>query len=97
MINTIIDGGKFGCSIFVDLRKAFDIVNHEILWNKLEHYGICGSELKLFSSYLAHRKQYVSFNEQSSELLENICGVLQGSVVGPLPFLIYILMIYQIY
>ena len=60
------------------------------LLNKLEHYGIRGSELKWFSSYLTDCKQYVSFNEQSSELMENNCGVLQGSVLGPLLFLIYI-------
>ena len=50
MIKTTIDSGKFGCGIFVDLKKAFDTVNHEILLNKLEHYGIRGRELKWFSS-----------------------------------------------
>ena len=87
MIKASIDTGKFGCGIFIDLRKAFDTVNHEVL---LEHYGIRDSMLKWFQSYLIDRKQYVSINGQSSELLLNNCGVSQGSVLGPLLFLIYI-------
>ena len=74
-IKTTIDSGKFGCGIFVDLKKAFDTVNHEILLDKLEHYGIRDTELNWFRTYLTDRKQFVSFNEQSSELLENNCGV----------------------
>ena len=90
MIKESIDGGKFGCGIFIDLRKAFDTVNHEILLNKLEHYGIRENILDWFRSYLSDRKQYVFFNGQSSELLKNSCGVPQGSVLGPLLFLIYV-------
>ena len=86
MIKASIDTEKFGCGIFIDLRKAFDTVNHEILQNKLEHYGIRDSMLKWFQSYLIDRKQYVSMNGQSSELLLNNCGVPQGSVLGPLLF-----------
>ena len=84
MIKGTIDSGKFGCIIFVDLRKAFDTVNHEILPSKLEHYGIRGNKLNWFRSYLTDHKPYVSFNEKSSELLENSCGVPQGSVLEPL-------------
>ena len=80
MIKASIDSGKFGCGIFIDLRKAFDTVNHEILLNKLEHYGVRDSMLNWFKSYLIERKQYISFNGQSSELLINNCGVPQGSV-----------------
>ena len=89
-IRETIDKKKHGCGIFIDLRKAFDTVNHEILLRKLEHYGIRGSALHWFNSYLTNRKQYVYVNGESS-LMENInCGVPQGSVLGPLLFLIYI-------
>ena len=84
MIKVSIDNRKFGCGIFVDLRKAFDTVNHEILLIKLEHYGITDSMLKWFQSYLFDRKQFVTFNGVSSELLVNSCGVPQGSVLDPL-------------
>ena len=89
MIKVSIDNRKFGCGIFVDLRKAFDTVNHEILLNKLEHYGVRESILKWFQSYLFDRKQFVSFNGESSGLLVNKCGVPQGSVLGSL-FVLYI-------
>ena len=90
MIKVSIDNGKFGCGIFVDLRKAFDTVNHEILLSKLEHYGIRDSMLNWFRSYLTDRKQFVTINGNSSEILNNNCGVPQGSVLGPLLFLLYI-------
>ena len=89
-IKESIDRGKFGCGIFIDLRKAFDTVNHKILLTKLEHYGIRGNILNWFQSYLSNRKQYVTINGKSSEPLEINCGVPQGSVLGPLLFLLYI-------
>ena len=90
MIKVSIDSGKFGCGIFIDLRKAFDTVNHEILLTKLEHYGIQGNMLHWFKSYLSNPKQYVSINGKSSLPLDISCGVPQGSVLGPLLFLLYI-------
>ena len=89
-IKSSIDNGKFGCGIFIDLRKAFDTVNHNILLTKLEHYGIRDNMLSWFQSYLSNRKQYVSINGEQSESNEINCGVPQGSVIGPLLFLIYI-------
>ena len=89
-IKESIDSSKFGCGIFIDLKKAFDTVNHQILLRKLEHYGIRGSILKWFESYLADRKQYVFYNGTSSDVKAITCGVPQGSVLGPLLFLLYI-------
>ena len=74
----------------IDLRKAFDTVNHEILLRKLEHYGIRGKAQLWFKSYLTHRKQYVSYDGECSGLKQVTCGVPQGSCLGPLLFLLYI-------
>ena len=74
----------------LDLKKAFDTVSHDILLNKLEHYGVRGLALKWFGSYLSDRKQFVSVSGVSSDILEVKCGVTQDSVLGPLLFLIFI-------
>ena len=89
-IKETIDNKKYGCGIFINLRKAFDTVNHEILLRKLLHYGIRGKVLFWFKSYLTNRKQYVSYNGECSELKQIACGVPQGSCLGPLLFLLYI-------
>ena len=95
-IKETIDQGKFGCGIFIDLKKAFDTVNHQILLTKLEHYGVRGSLLDWFESYLNGRKQFVSINGVSSDLKPITCGVPQVSVLGPL-FFCYMSMIFQIF
>ena len=89
-IRNTLDNKRFGCGIFIDLQKAFDTVNHKILLSKLEHYGVRGCALEWFRSYLSDRKQYVTVNGSNSNLLSITCGVPQGSVLGPLLFLVYI-------
>ena len=74
----------------LDLKKAFDTVNHNILLHKLEHYGIGGLGKKLFRSYLSNRIQAVSANGKMSSYKAITLGVRQGSILGPLLFLMYI-------
>ena len=77
-------------SIFIDLKKAFDTVDHSILLKKMDFYGIRGTSQTWFQSYLSEREQYVTINGIESDKVKMICGVPQGSVLGPLLFLIFI-------
>ena len=88
-IKKALDNKKSACGIFVDLQKAFDTVNHEILIKKLSHYGVRGVVNNWFSSYLKNRTQFVSILGFNSSHKETKHGVPQGSVLGPLLFLIY--------
>ena len=76
--------------MFVDLKKLFDTVDHEILIKMLSHYGVKNTELKWFCSYLSNRRQCCKVNRVSSNFEYIRCGVPQGSCLGPLLFLLYI-------
>ena len=81
-----LDNGIFTCGIFIDLEKAFDTVNHNILLSKLDHYGIRDNALKWLTSYLTNRKQFVKLIGSQSKHGNICCGVPQGSILGPLLF-----------
>ena len=77
-------------AIFIDLSKAFDTIDHTILISKLEHYGVENNELQWFISYMHNRQQYVEIENTKSTTETITTGVHQGSILGPLLFLIYI-------
>ena len=89
-IRKALDDGNIGCGVFVDLQKAFDTVDHQILLAKLNHYGIGGVSNDWFKSYLSNHNQCISINGYESGLAAINCGVPQGSFLGPLLFLLYI-------
>ena len=89
-MQSALDNNKFACGIFIDLEKAFDTVDHNILLSKLNYYGIRGIANDWFKSYLSNRSQFVSINGFNSDHQNIECGVPQGSVLGPLLFLIFI-------
>ena len=82
--------GKFVLGLFLDFSKAFDSITHDILFNKLDLYGIRGTTLCLFKSYLTNRYQYVEYDNEKSSKRKIVCGIPQGSILGPLLFLVYI-------
>ena len=85
-----MDNGHIPVGIFIDLSKAFDTIDHNILVAQLEFYGVKSFSNKLFKKYLTNRQQYVSLEDKNSNLLEIKTGVPQGSILGPLLFLIYV-------
>lgn len=89
-ILNLIEADDIPFSVFIDLSKAFDTLNYSILLYKLQHYGLDRRSLTLLESYLTNREQFVNYNGSSSTNLKIKTGVPQGSILGPLLFIIYI-------
>ena len=93
LVNKVLkafEGNELTIATYMDLSKAFDVIDHCILLEKLEHYGVRGVAYEWFKSYLSSRKQFVIINNSESTLLSVTTGVPQGSVLGPLLFLLYV-------
>ena len=85
-----LNEGKYVGCVMLDFRKAFDIINIPILCKKLKLYKCNDTTLKWFTSYLTDRKQRITLNSETSDDLSTVCGVPQGSILGPLLFLVFI-------
>ena len=89
-MTTAMDNSQSSIAVFIDFKKAFDTVDHNILLTKLENYDIRGLVYSWIHSYLNNRRQYVSINGTNSTCLNIACGVPQGSILGPILFILYI-------
>ena len=89
-ITNSLDNHEATVGVFIDLKKAFDTVDHSILIEKLYHYGIRGTANKWICSYLMNIYQYVTINGTNSDYMNVLCGVPQGSILGPILFILYI-------
>ena len=93
LVDQIFDSfndGKYTLGVFIDLSKAFDTVDHDILIKKLYLYGLRGNAIEWFKSYLSNRKQFIVYDRGKTGFSNITCGVPQGSILGPLLFLIYV-------
>ena len=89
-INNTVEKNETTIGVYLDLSKAFDTIDHDILLHKLDYYGFRGIVLDWFRDYLSNITQYVSYNNNKSDLKTILCGVPQGSKLGPLLFILYI-------
>ena len=89
-VQNSLNNGKHNISVFIDLKKAFDTVNFQVLLRKLEHYGVRGKALKWFKNYLVRSQFVVVGGDVVSSILSMLCGIPQGTVLGPLLFLIFV-------
>ncbi len=87
---TEMDKNETPRNIYLDLSKSFDTLDHNILTQMLEYYGIKETNLELFQNYLTERKKYVEFDSTKSNMIDINTRVQQGSILGPLLFIIYI-------
>ena len=88
-VSSLMDTGKTPFTLFLDLSKAFDCLNHQILLDKLHHYGVSGMALVLLRDYLTDRHQYIQHGDRNSASLQLDTGVPQGSILGPFLFLVF--------
>ena len=89
-ITNTSDNNLITTAMFIDLKKVLDTINHSILVKKLSHYGIRGIACKWIENDLHNRSQYVVYNGVASEYQNMVCGILQGSILGPIIFLLYV-------
>ena len=89
-LSSSLDNQNICIGVFLDLSKAFDTIDHTILLNKLHYYGIRGTTLNWMDSYISDRSQYTSYKNKHSQFAQIECGVPQGSVLGPLLFILYV-------
>ena len=96
-VANLLELGKIPFNLYIDLSKAFDVLNHDILLSKLEFYGINELTIKLIKNYLSNRSQFCQYYDASSDIVLTNIGVPQGSILGPLLFSIYIYIYIYIY
>ena len=89
-INNAVEKNETTIGVYLVLSMAFDTIDHDILLHKLDYYGFRGIVLDWFRDYLSNRTQYVSYNDNKSDLKTILCGVPQGSILGSLLFILYI-------
>ena len=89
-INNAVEKNETTIGMYLDLSKAFDTIDHDILLHKLDYYGFRRIVLDWFRDYLSNSTQYISYNDNKSDLKTILCGVPQGSILGPLSFILYI-------